>query len=106
MVWPRSRFRAPFPLLISVLEQPVRAYVGFPGKTLFARLRDKRVYTYRADHAGEIDPDIVVLPCSQVSKFSLSDIDLPPRAAIRLQNGSALLVLDASLEGQPHSDTW
>lgn len=84
----------------------LRAFVAIPGKTLFARLGDRRIRTYPADWTGEVEPDLVVLPCSQLTKFDAAAIRLPPSAARRLRQGSAALVFDASLEGLPHTPAW
>ena len=85
---------------------PLRAFIGGPGKSLFGRMHEPRIQTYRADFVGEVDPEIVVLPCSQPLKFDPSAISLPPRALQRLRDGSAALVFDGSLEGVPHDPAW
>ena len=86
--------------------RPLKAFVAIPGKSLFARLADGRLRTYPADWSGELEPDVVVLPCSQVSKFDASAIRLPETVAHRLREGRALAVFDASLEGLPHAEAW
>ena len=88
------------------MDAPLRAFVAIPGKSLFARLGDKRVRTYPSDWAGPIEPDLVVLPCSQISKFDAGAIRIPDSVARRLWGGQASLVFDASLEGLPHTDAW
>ena len=88
------------------MNAPLKAFVAIPGKTLFARLGDRRIRTYPADWTGEVEPDLVVLPCSQLSKFDPSAIRLPESAARRLREGRAALLFDASLEGLPHAEAW
>ena len=88
------------------MDAPLKAFVAIPGKSLFARLGDKRVRTYPSNWTGEIDPDLVVLPCSQISKFDAGAISIPDRAAQRLRDGRAAVVFDASLEGLPHTEAW
>ncbi|HEX4097943.1 MAG TPA: hypothetical protein VHX64_14555 [Caulobacteraceae bacterium] len=88
------------------MDAPLRAFVAIPGKSLFARLGDRRVRTYPADWTGEVEPDLVVLPCSQPTKFDASEIRMPESAAGRLRDGRAVLVFDASLEGLAHTDAW
>ena len=84
----------------------LRAFVAIPGKSLFARLGDRRVRTYPSDWTGEVEPDLVVLPCSQISKFDPAAIRMPDSARRRLREGRAWLVFDASLEGLPHTEAW
>ena len=85
---------------------PLKAFVAIPGKSLFARLADRRVRTYPADWPGEIEPDLVILPCSQISRFDADAIRMPGSTARRLREGRAFVVFDASLEGLPHAEAW
>ena len=87
-------------------EAPLKAFVAIPGKSLFARLGDRRVRTYPSDWSAEVEPDLVVLPCSQASKFDAAALRLPEGAARRLSEGRAFVVFDASLEGLPHTEAW
>jgi len=78
-------------------------FVGFPGKTLFARISDRRIKTYPTVFTDDLEPDVIVFPCSQPAKFDPTAIDLPQAALARLHAGRATIAFDASLEGQPHS---
>lgn len=80
----------------------LKVYVGLPGKTLFTRLGDPRVGVYPSGFAGDLEPDLVVFPCSQDDRFDPDSIVLPVSVERRLRSGRAGVVFDSSLEGSPH----
>ena len=84
----------------------LRVYVGAPGKTLFTQMPGGRLRVYPGDYAGELEPDVVVIPCSQPSKFDADAVSLPEPVLKRLRDGAAGLVFDSSLEGQTHGAAW
>ena len=78
------------------------AYVGAPGKSLFAQALDRRLRTYPTGFDGALEPDLVVFPCGQAAKFDPDAVQLPDPVLGRVRAGLAGIVFDASLEGQPH----
>ncbi len=81
-----------------------RVFVGVPGNTLFARLKDRRLRVYPTGYNGELEPDLVVFPSSIPARFDPEALALPPSVAARLRAGQCRVAFDASLEGTPHSE--
>ena len=87
-------------------QERLRVYVGVQGKTLFAQMSNSRLRIYPHDNAGELEPDLVVISCSQRSKFDADAVSLPEPVLKRLRDGAAGLVFDGSLEGHTHGAAW
>lgn len=81
-----------------------RVLIASPGKHLFLRLRDPRIFIYQEGAEREPTPDLVVFPCSQISELQGLADRLPQVTRARLASGKARVVLDASGEGRGHGE--
>ncbi len=82
---------------------PIHVLVGGEAKQLFEQFRDPRVRLISPQDVGELEPDLVVVPCGTPLTMKLPQLDVPDRVWASAAAGRTGVIFDASAEGRVHT---
>ena len=92
------------PVAATLRKPKLLVYVGHTGKSLLRNISSWKILYRPPDHAGPLQPHVVLFQSSQNIDFVHKAAEVPGDVWARARRGAGKIVFDASLEGRPHFD--